>query len=211
MDVALRFRILIDVLCGAVARRAAAGAFGADGGPLGALLWTRLQRYARHFARLCAAPAPPPRPRRHPRPQHGDNTGHSDETVQKKNGCKPILPRRPAWLLAPVPEAAAAAGLLRALLADPALQRRIGEEPRLGRILRPLCRSLGLKLPAMLRLAPRARRTPRPKPEPVLPPSTDESVAKLPRRFRPPAWLRRRERLRDPPQGKSIIRSDGII
>ncbi|OYV55059.1 MAG: hypothetical protein B7Z76_12080, partial [Acidiphilium sp. 20-67-58] len=117
---------------------------------------------------------------------------------QTSTVAKPILPRRPAWLLAPVPEAAAAAGLLRALLADPALQRRIGEEPRLGRILRPLCHSLGLKLPAMLRLAPRARRTPRPKPEPV-PHNTDCSGAKLPRRFRPPAWLRRRERLHDPP------------
>ncbi|OYW08479.1 MAG: hypothetical protein B7Z59_09960, partial [Acidiphilium sp. 37-67-22] len=179
MDVAIRFRIMIDVLCGAVARRAAAG--------------------ARHFARLCAAPAPPPRPaRQHPRPRRGDKTGHSDKMVQKSTDSKPILPRRRGWLLAPVPEAAAAAGLLRALFATPEFAARIAAEPRLGRILRPLCRSLGLPLPAILRLTPRAPRRPRPKPEPV-PIGADESGAKLPRRFRPPAWLRRRERLRGPP------------
>ncbi|MGC8527546.1 hypothetical protein [Acidiphilium sp.] len=176
MDVARRFRALIDTLCDAVARRGAAGAFGPGSGALTILLWTRLRRYATFLLRLCAddVSAPRPRPsRRRARPP--------------ANPARLALPRRTAWLLAPVPEAVAAAGQLRALLADPELQRRIGEEPRLGRILRPLCRCLGVKLPAPLRLPPRpprqsGRDAAAPRPSRRVP-----ALAPLPRRFRPPA------------------------
>ena len=176
MDVARRFRALIDTLCDAVARRGAAGAFGPESGALTILLWTRLRRYAALLRRLCDNQVPAPRPRpasRRPR--------------RPVDRARLALPRRTAWLLAPVPEAIAAAGQLRALLADPELQRRIGEEPRLGRILRPLCRCLGVKLPAPLRLPPRpprqsGRDAAAPRPSRRVP-----ALAPLPRRFRPPA------------------------
>jgi hypothetical protein len=193
MDVARRFRALIDTLCDAVARRGAAGAFGPDSGALAILLWTRLRRYAALLRRLCDNPVPAPRPRSASRRQR-----------PPANPARLALPRRTAWLLAPVPEAAAAAGQLRALLADPELQRRIGEEPRLGRILRPLCRSLGVKLPAPLRLTPCAAGTPRPQPAPA---RTDEAGAKsrpLARRFRPRgAFAPPRRRNRAPPLVRS--------
>ena len=176
MDVARRFRALIDTLCDAVARRGAAGAFGPESGALTILLWTRLRRYATFLIRLCdnQVSAPRPRPSRH-------------RERPPANPARLALPRRAAWLLAPVPEAVAAAGQLRALLADPELQRRIGDEPRLGRILRPLCRCLGVKLPAPLRLPPRPPRhsgsdAAAPRPSRRVP-----ALAPLPRRFRPPA------------------------
>ncbi|CAG4906963.1 unnamed protein product [Acidocella sp. C78] len=186
MDVARRFRALIDTLCDAVARRGAAGVFGPESGALTILLWTRLRRYATFLIRLCdnQVSAPRPRPTRHRERRPVDR-------------ARLALPRRAAWLLAPVPEAVAAAGQLRALLAEPELQRRIAADPRFGRILRPLCRTLGLKLPAALRLPQRPRKR-RPKPE-TTQARADEADAKLPRRFRPPAWLRRRERPRGPP------------
>ena len=188
MDVARRFRALIDTLCDAVARRGAAGAFGKDSGALTILLWTRLRRYAALLRRLCdnQVPAPRPRPARRRERRPVDR-------------ARPALPRRTAWLLAPVPEAAAAAGQLRALLAEPELQRRIGAEPRLGRILRPLCRSLGVKLPAMLRPPLRAPRRPRPDPAPASTQAVGAKSQPLARRFRPPGWLRRRQRNRAPP------------
>ncbi len=188
MDVARRFRALIDTLCDAVARRGAAGVFGPESGALTILLWTRLRRYATLLRRLCDDQVPAPRPR--PRPSRRRQRPPASP-------ARLALPRRPAWLLAPVPEAVAAAGQLRALLAEPELQRRIAADPRFGRILRPLCRTLGLKLPAALRLPQRPRKR-RPKPE-TTQARADEADAKLPRRFRPPAWLRRRERPRGPP------------
>jgi hypothetical protein len=193
MDVARRFRALIDTLCDAVARRGAAGAFGPGSGALTILLWTRLRRYAVLLRRLCDNPVPAPRPRSASRRQR-----------PPVDPARLALPRRTAWLLAPVPEAIAAAGQLRALLADPELQRRIGEEPRLGRILRPLCRCLGVKLPAPLRLPPRAGSRKRTKPAPA---STDEAGAEsrpLARRFRPPAACAPpRRRNRAPPLVRS--------
>ncbi len=194
MDVARRFRALIDTLCDAVARRGAAGAFGPGSGALTILLWTRLRRYATFLLRLCAddVSAPRPRPsRRRARPP--------------ANPARLALPRRTAWLLAPVPEAIAAAGQLRALLADPELQRRIGEEPRLGRILRPLCRCLGVKLPAPLRLPPRAGSRKRTKPAPASSAHAGGAESRpLACRFRPPAACAPpRRRNRAPPLVRS--------
>ena len=146
MDVAARFAALIETLCGAVAARGAKGAFGAANGALVVLLWSRLRRAAFRFG-ILAAGAPPPR-RRASRPPH-------------RAARKPALalPRRAAWLLAPVPEASAVAGRLRDLLQTPEAQALIGSEPRVGRLLRPLCRALGLRLPACVRLPPRPRRS----------------------------------------------------
>ena len=146
MDVAARFAALIETLCGAVAARGAKGAFGAANGALVVLLWSRLRRAAFRFG-ILAAGAPPPR-RRASRPRH-------------RAARKPVLalPRRAAWLLAPVPEASAVAGRLRDLLQTPEAQALIASEPRAGRLLRPLCRALGLRLPACLRLPSRPRRS----------------------------------------------------
>ncbi|BAJ81674.1 hypothetical protein ACMV_23270 [Acidiphilium multivorum AIU301] len=144
MNLAARFAAILHALCAAVARRGANGAFVgetsrpgsafADPHAMTVLLWSRLQRAIARFARL-AAGAPPPRPRKPPaRPARARSA--------------PDLPRRRGWLLAPVPEATAAASQLRAFLAEPETRALIAAEPRLGRILRPLCRTLGILLPA---------------------------------------------------------------
>ncbi|MBS3024854.1 hypothetical protein [Acidiphilium multivorum] len=156
MNLAARFAAILHALCAAIARRGANGAFVretsrrgsafADPHALTVLLWSRLQRAIARFARL-AAGAPPPRPRPHaPRPARARSA--------------PDLPRRRGWLLAPVPEATAAASQLRAFLAEPETRALIAAEPRLGRILRPLCRTLGILLPEAPQSCPRRTRAP---------------------------------------------------
>lgn len=159
MDVACRFARIVEILCRAVAARGAAGAFGAGNGALVLRLWSRLRRGAARFGVL-ASGAPPPRPRRRPVSAPPDTASRSspDAAASRSSPDAPPLPRRAGWLLAPVPEAAAAAGLLRALLQDADTLALIAAEPRLGRILRPLCRALGLALPAELRLPSTPRR-----------------------------------------------------
>ncbi|WP_287986900.1 hypothetical protein [Acidiphilium sp.] len=155
MNLAARFAAIIQGLCAAVARRGANGAFVretsrrgsafADPHALTVLLWSRLQRAVARFARL-AAGAPPPRPRQ-----------RSNLARPARARSAPDLPRRRGWLLAPVPEATAAASQLRAFLAEPETRALIAAEPRLGRILRPLCRTLGILLPAPQSRARRPR------------------------------------------------------
>ncbi|MFT2094945.1 hypothetical protein ACMS1Z_09715 [Acidiphilium multivorum] len=153
MTLAARFAAILHALCAAVARRGANGAFVRETSRPGSaftnphaltvLLWSRLQRAIARFARL-AAGAPPPRPRKTPAPP-------------ARARSAPDLPRRRGWLLAPVPEATAAASQLRAFLAEPETRALIAAEPRLGRILRPLCRTLGILLPAPQSRARRPR------------------------------------------------------
>lgn len=62
----------------------------------------------------------------------------------------PRLPRRFAWLLPMVPyEAAGFASQLRHTLSDPEMVALLAASPRLGAVLRPLCRMLGLE-PALV-------------------------------------------------------------
>lgn len=143
MTIAARFAAIIEGLCRAVAARGAKGAFGPASQPLVILLWSRLRRMAARFA-ILAEGAPKPRPR-------------ARRAGPRKRVRGPDLPRRRAWLLAPVPEASAVAGRLRDLLETPEARALIASEPRAGRLLRPLCRALGLRLPACLRLPPRSR------------------------------------------------------
>ncbi|WP_287835021.1 hypothetical protein, partial [Acidiphilium sp.] len=103
----------------------------------------------------------------------------------------PDLPRRRGWILAPLPEAAGIAGRLRALLEDPATIALIGTDPRFGRLLRPLCRTLGLRPPPCLRSAP-----PAPKPRPPRRPRVRHPLAPAndpPNRLEraTPLWLAR--------------------
>ncbi len=139
-----RFASLVEGLRRVLAARGA-GAWLA--GPLILLLWSRLRRTAERFARLAAkvhaGKLPPPRRRlRSPRP------------VQPQ----PLrLPRGAAWLLRRLPQAAAAASQLQHLLADPAVADLLAAAPQAGRLLRPLCRMLGVRPPPALRLPPPAR------------------------------------------------------
>jgi hypothetical protein len=71
------------------------------------------------------------------------------------------LPGHFGWLVNMLPEAAARGGDLCWLLRRPEIQDLIFAAPQIGRILRPLCRMLGVEPPSALQL-PRRPRVPRP-------------------------------------------------
>lgn len=144
-----RLAAILDLLCRAVAER---GGRGFLAGPLVILIWVRLNRLAgrilRLVARIEAGEAPrTPRPRG-PRPH-------------RSRPPRPPLPRGKAWLVRLVPELAACAGSqLQYLLTEPDMQALAAADPRIGRLLRPLCHMLGLAPPPEIAKpppAPRAR------------------------------------------------------
>jgi hypothetical protein len=79
--------------------------------------------------------------------------------TRARRPAPPRLSRAFAWLVRRVPQAAAHGSQLQQLLADPAMAALLTQTPQLGRILRPLCRMLGVPPPPGLRLpaAGRAR------------------------------------------------------
>lgn len=163
MTIARRFAAIIEDLCRAVAARAVKEAFlvfdpvspASPTDPSFAVrFWTHLRRLARRFAAL-AAGAPPPRPRA------------SRPSAPPERARPPALPRRRGWLLAPVPESRCSASQLRALLDDPEARALICADPRFGRLLRPLCNTLGIRLPAYLAPAALSAIRPRAAPQPL--------------------------------------------
>ena len=122
------------------------------------LLWTRLGRTAARVTALFnrwragTLPTPTPAPAR-PRPVRP---------------APPRLPTRRNWVIAAVGyQAAGHASQLNALMAEPEFQTFITEVPQSGRLLRPLCRLLGITpLPPPLALPskPSRARPPRPRP-----------------------------------------------
>ncbi len=109
-------------------------------GPLTLPLWTRIsrarQRLARLLANLAAGTMPKPCAPRPGRPSH----------------AKPApLPRGHAWVIAILGyHAAGRAAQINTLLSDPAMQAAIAAAPTAARTLRPLCRMLGIDLPAYM-------------------------------------------------------------
>ena len=177
-----RFALIMELLCAAVAasnrpRKPFGRLFAAVAGPLIILIWTRLRRITRRFTRLVARiqagrprrrttprPAPPaPPPARPPRP--------------RKPAPAQNLPQGFAWLLRLVPETTHGRSQLYHLLADPEMQALIAASPEAGRILRPLCRMLGIRLPPVL-LPPRL--TPEPEPDPSGPAAGPDPPATIP-------------------------------
>ncbi len=68
------------------------------------------------------------------------------------------IPRRLGWLLQAVPcEAANLAGQLRVVLAEPGMAGVLAASPQAVRILRPLCRLLGLQVDEFAGCAPAVR------------------------------------------------------
>ncbi len=161
---ALAFRLtqIITGLCAAIALRAAKDAAFR---PLVVRLWNALGRRARRFDRLAAriqagrltrrpaVPSQAPRPKRPP-------------------PATPPLPRGFAWLVRRAQETAVYGCQLQALLSDPEMAPLLEAVPQAGRLLRPLCRMLGVRpgptlAPAVvLPRRPRRPRPARPKPEP---------------------------------------------
>jgi hypothetical protein len=102
------------------------------------LVWSRLARLQTRLERLIAnwraGTLPTPRPSRAGQP--------------RKPTPKPYLPTTPAWLIARVQDAAPFGSQLQHALSDPDLAAFLAAAPQAGRLLRPLCRMLGVELPA---------------------------------------------------------------
>ncbi|MBV8094574.1 MAG: hypothetical protein JO110_15380 [Acetobacteraceae bacterium] len=106
------------------------------------LAWARLGRLASRFEKLVAAvragrlpPAPAPRQR-----------AERDLELPRLEGLPP--PRLPGgfgWLIRLVPGSAVDGSQLQYLLADPEMAALLADVPQAGRILRPLCRMLGIQ------------------------------------------------------------------
>lgn len=143
-----RFAQIIDTLCSAVAARAATHRLAR---PVLVLLWSWLRRTARRFGRLAARvqAGRPSRPRRPAAPR----------PPRPRAPRTPRLPRGFAWVIRLVPYAAAgSASQLQHLLAEPDMAALIAAAPTAGRLLRPLCRMLGVRLPPALILPLRPAR-----------------------------------------------------
>ena len=141
-------------------------------GPWTAPIWARLNRANRRLQALLAHLAAGRLPRPHvPRPRHPSTPDPMTAAPL------PPLPRAQAWLVRMIGYRAAGYGAqLQTLLHDPATLAVLAAAPSAGRTLRPFCRLLGVTLPAVLQLPPRAPRQPRSRPAqprpkpPVIPP-----------------------------------------
>jgi hypothetical protein len=132
---------LIDRLCKAVAAHGVRGLLTA---PLILLLWSRLSRMAQRARRLAArmaAGAPLSTPRRHAAPRSAPSRPYIR------------LPRGVTWLVRVVPATSVGAAQLQFLLDDPEMAA-IADSPPMRRLLRPLCRMLGVQPPPVTKPAP---------------------------------------------------------
>ena len=146
---AQRLIVTLETLRRAVAengkRRGIAGA-------LVMLIWVRLGRTILRVARLAALQGKPFRPR-----------GPRTPTVRPPRPKPQLrLPQGRLWLIRLIQETAFGASQLRHLLAQPETAAWIAETPQSGRVLRPLCRMLGVDPPPSIA---------RPPPRPAAPPA----------------------------------------
>ena len=154
-----RLIVTLETLCRAVAdhgkRRGIAG-------PLVMLIWLRLKRTVARLTRLAARQGKPARPRKPRKP--------SARAPRPKPPLR--LPEGRLWLIRLIQETAFGASQLRHLLAQPETAVWIAETPQVGRILRPLCRMLGVDPPPSI-----ARPPPR-QPAPAAPAPSPETAAR---------------------------------
>ena len=183
-DLAGRFGFIIDELRHRLAFRAAKDRAFA---PLLLILWNRLSRVIARFAAIAARqqagtlrkPQQPRRPRGTP------------ATPPPRDP----LPHRRGWLRLWAPESIAYGEYLRRLLEEPEMQALIEQAPQLRRILRPLCRMLGVTPPILQPPAPQRPARPKPtrprpaRPKPARPRPATSPSAPRPRRSpaKPPA------------------------
>lgn len=153
--------------------------------PLLCLVWAYLGRAAprleRLIARWRAGHLPPPRPPGTSGAATGARLSHPD--TPRPGSTRTRLPGRHAWLIRLVQPTAQLAPHLQALLALPVIAELLAAAPQAGRILRPLCRMVGMHpLPPILRRPPIPRR-------PVPSAEAAPTVTRRPRRCPPGAEL----------------------
>ena len=148
-------------------------------GPTAVAAWSRYRRLGQRFTALVVAwkagTLPPVRPAR-PRPP-------STRVAQPRPPGPPPWGRN--WLRKLFPDTAGqfAGNLHQVMHTDPELPDLAAATPQAGRMLRPMCWSVGLKPPPYLQLPrrprpPRARPAPKPKP-PETPAQAEARVARM--------------------------------
>ena len=116
------------------------------------------QRFRALFARYQAGTLPAPRPSR---------AGTPSKRHPETRLPEPRLPTERGWINARIPDTAPCAGTIEYMLHNTLeMQDFVQAAPQAGRLLRPLCRMLGLTPPAYLRLPERPRAAPKPAPQP---------------------------------------------
>ena len=139
------------------------------------LLWHRAHRIAHRFLALFARwqsntfPTPRLRPKTTRKP-----------TRKPTASTLPRLPRAFGWANKRLPESPPAAGTLEDLIVNRAAELRpfLQAAPQAGRLLRPLCTALGVRLPEYLSLPPRPRKPRAPKPPRPPRPSLNDPTLK---------------------------------
>ncbi len=130
-------------------------------------IWHRISRFSLRFRALACNPRPirerKPRPKAQTTPESAQAPAPTASTGAKRRE----LPGQKGWLLQTFPghHIPYVRGHLIRFLEDPDLSRLSSENPRIGRVLRPLCHMLAIPLPDYLKLA-RKPRPPAPKPAP---------------------------------------------
>ena len=151
-------------------------------GPVWTLLWLRLNRLQNRLATLYDRWQQGTLPTKRPKTARRATTPRPAPPQIPQLPCPgfPLVdaPRRlPAghgWVIKRLPQAGPSAGHLEHLLQQPHMREFVVAAPQAGRLLRPLCRALGLPQPDWLKLParprPRPPRTPRqPRPGRPLP------------------------------------------
>jgi hypothetical protein len=176
-----RFARIMDALCRVVA---ASRTERLGPGPLIVLIWTRLRRMATRVAKLAARVQAGTLPKQRAKQPPSDENTRRTRGENPRHTCASRYPGMPAsflpgsppprlpntfgWLIRMVPAAACCRSQLHHLLSDPEFATLLTAAPQMGRVLRPLCRMLAIKVPAFLARAPVD-----PSPHLLPPPCTD--------------------------------------
>ena len=141
-------------------------------GPVWTLLWFRLHRLANRIATLHHRwqTNTLPKPRPHPKTPRKTPTKPPAQIPTFPMPGVPLtdapkyLPRAQGWVIKRIPEAGEQAAHLHHLLQQQDTRDFVEAAPQAARLLRPLCRALGVDQPAWLKLPPRPRKPRKPRP-----------------------------------------------
>jgi len=129
--------------------------------PLLMLMWRQMRRMTYRFAAIMAQLEAGTLPEPGSAPARPAPARPADAPPPPDKPRSLVLPRHVGWFIQIIAETSFWNDELKATLADPRMAEAVARAPHLGRTLRPLCRMLGVRVPAWLRL-PRRPRPPRP-------------------------------------------------
>lgn len=182
-----RFACILGGLCRMVAAR---GGRDHAAAPVALLVWSRLSRMVTRFKALVAQMEAGTLLSPRPRTSRRKPAAHAAPQELR-------LPSGHIWLIKFAPETVQFSGQVQHLLTDTEMMRLMAAAPQAGRIVRPLCRMLGLAVPEVARLPPGRARRAKPKPAAKRRPEPPEpSRRSIPGWPRPPTPFRTRVRKR---------------